>query len=149
MNVSGATGKARILQVPGPIKPFKAIAEAMTSFPSATPPSPAARSRLFLPLTGESPTAISTRGQHLPSLLTPRRSSTIRSKERGGSTSDEEEDPMPFDMVLLERRISNPASILNTPQMRSQRLIGNSNPRYKWEKYYKDVEELRSMKKNV
>lgn len=27
-----------------------------------------------------------------------------------------------------ERRMS----ILNTPQMRSQRLIGNSNPRYKW-----------------
>lgn len=24
------------------------------------------------------------------------------------------------------------AHVLNTPQMRSQRLIGNSNPRYRW-----------------
>jgi hypothetical protein len=104
---------------------------------------------LFLPLNGDSPTAISTRGQHLPSLLTPRRPSTIRSNDRRGSISDEEEDPMPFDRVLLERRISNPASILNTPQMRSQRLIGNSNPRYKWEKYFKDEEELKGMNKNV
>jgi hypothetical protein len=38
---------------------------------------------------------------------------------------------MPYDRDP-ERRSSNAASILNTPQMRSQRLIGNSNPRYKW-----------------
>ncbi|KAH8792521.1 hypothetical protein BGZ57DRAFT_507099 [Hyaloscypha finlandica] len=43
-----------------------------------------------------------------------------------------------------ERRLS---VILNGPQMRSQRLIGNSNPRYKWERYWKTEEELKSMKK--
>lgn len=43
-----------------------------------------------------------------------------------------------------ERRLS---AVLNTPQMRSQRLIGNSNPRYKWERYWKTEEELKTMKK--
>jgi hypothetical protein len=83
-----------------------------------------------------------------------RRPSTIRSNERRGSITDEEEDVeairgnfmMPYDRDT-ERRTSAAASILNTPQMRSQRLIGNSNPRYKWEKYYKSDEELKNMKK--
>jgi len=43
-----------------------------------------------------------------------------------------------------ERRLS---FVLNTPQMRSQRLIGNSNPRYKWERYWKTEEKLKTMKK--
>jgi len=30
------------------------------------------------------------------------------------------------------RRKSTAAAVLTTPQMRSQRLIGNSNPRYRW-----------------
>lgn len=45
------------------------------------------------------------------------------------------------------RRTSDAASILNTPEVRSQRLIGNSNPRYRWEQYYKTEEELKQMKK--
>lgn len=53
---------------------------------------------------------------------------------------------MPYDRDP-ERRYSLGAHALNTPQMRSQRLIGNSNPRYKWEKYYKNDEELGKMKK--
>ena len=31
-----------------------------------------------------------------------------------------------------ERRLSAGAQVLLTPQMRSIRLIGNSNPRYQW-----------------
>lgn len=31
--------------------------------------------------------------------------------------------------------------------MRSQRLIGNSNPRYRWEKYYKTEDDLKKMSK--
>ncbi|WPG97318.1 metal tolerance protein 3 [Acrodontium crateriforme] len=46
-----------------------------------------------------------------------------------------------------ERRSSMAASILHTPQMRSQRLIGNSNPRYRWEKYFKNEDELKAMSK--
>lgn len=48
-----------------------------------------------------------------------------------------------------DRRMSLAASILATPQMRSQRLIGNSNPRYRWERYYKTDEELSKMKKPI
>jgi hypothetical protein len=55
---------------------------------------------------------------------------------------------MPYDRDT-ERRNSNAASILNTPQMRSQRLIGNSNPRYKWEKYFKSDEQLKGLKRSV
>lgn len=39
--------------------------------------------------------------------------------------------------------------VLMTPQMRSQRLIGNNNPRYQWEKYYKSDDELKKMKKPI
>ncbi|KIN04776.1 hypothetical protein OIDMADRAFT_39263 [Oidiodendron maius Zn] len=45
-----------------------------------------------------------------------------------------------------ERRLS---AMLNGPQMRSQRLIGNSNPRYRWERYWKTKDELRAMKKPI
>lgn len=45
-----------------------------------------------------------------------------------------------------ERRMS---AILNTPQMRSQRLIGNSNPRYRWDQYWKTPAELAGMKKKI
>ena len=43
-----------------------------------------------------------------------------------------------------ERRMS---AVLLGPQMRSQRLIGSSNPRYRWERYWKTEEELQAMKK--
>lgn len=36
-----------------------------------------------------------------------------------------------------------------TPQMRSQRLIGNSNPRYRWERYFKTEEELKQYPKDL
>ena len=45
-----------------------------------------------------------------------------------------------------ERRMS---AILNAPNMRSMRLIGNSNPRWRWERYWKTEEELATMRKPV
>lgn len=45
-----------------------------------------------------------------------------------------------------ERRMS---AILNGPQMRSMRLIGQSNPRYKWERYWKTAEDLNQMQKKM
>jgi hypothetical protein len=48
-----------------------------------------------------------------------------------------------------DRRMSMAASILMTPQMRSQRLIGNPNPRYRWEQYYHTDEELKKMRKPI
>ncbi|KAL6708123.1 hypothetical protein ACN47E_003307 [Coniothyrium glycines] len=139
----------------------------MTDYPSTPPPkSPSpislprssslpriANSKLFLPLQNEA-SALSTRGQHLPSLFS-RRPSTIRSSERRGSETDEE-DLESYRHAFLQlsdrdadRRNSTGAAVLNTPQMRSQRLIGNSNPRYKWERYFKSDEELKAMKKPI
>ncbi|KAK4985777.1 hypothetical protein LTR50_005735 [Elasticomyces elasticus] len=46
-----------------------------------------------------------------------------------------------------DRRTS--LAVLMTPQMRSQRLIGNTNPRYKWEQYWKTEEQLKKMKKPI
>ncbi|ORY66036.1 uncharacterized protein BCR38DRAFT_483696 [Pseudomassariella vexata] len=45
---------------------------------------------------------------------------------------------------LDERRLS---AILMGPHMRSMRLIGNSNPRYKWSRYWKTEEQLSTMSK--
>lgn len=68
-----------------------------------------------------------------------------RSREDG---EDIEGDAESDDFVALqnteERRLS---IILNGPQMRSQRLIGNSNPRYCWERYWKTEDDLKKMKK--
>ncbi|KAF2738514.1 hypothetical protein EJ04DRAFT_549746 [Polyplosphaeria fusca] len=118
----------------------------------------------FLPL---SPDPISTRGQNLPALihqhssaghphgLAQRRPSTLRSNDRRGSRSDDEDDMDSLRQGLTmpwgheERRLSFGAQVLNTPQMRSQRLIGKSNPRYKWERYFTTDEELKHMKKPI
>jgi hypothetical protein len=43
-----------------------------------------------------------------------------------------------------ERRLSQ---LILGPQMRSMRLIGNSNPRYQWERYWRTEEELKAMSK--
>ncbi|KUJ22414.1 uncharacterized protein LY89DRAFT_680557 [Mollisia scopiformis] len=78
---------------------------------------------------------------------------------RGGRDTPEEEDPNPFERTRRESRDFEDGDefrrseerrmsvILNGPQMRSQRLIGNSNPRYKWERYWKAEDDLKQMKK--
>jgi hypothetical protein len=104
----------------------------------------------YLPLAGESNGPV----KNVPSLFA-RRPSTLRSAERRGSISDSEDDIENFRHGLLkldpdaERRMSVGAHVLNTPQMRSQRLIGQSNPRYRWERHFKTDEELKTYKKPV
>ena len=43
-----------------------------------------------------------------------------------------------------DRRMSQ---VLNSTQMRSMRLIGNSNPKYKWARYWKPEEQIRTLSK--
>ncbi|KXX81699.1 Metal tolerance protein 4 [Madurella mycetomatis] len=45
-----------------------------------------------------------------------------------------------------ERRMS---AILNSSHVRSMRLIGNSNPRYRWERYWRSEAELAAMPKHI
>jgi hypothetical protein len=99
--------------------------------------------KAFLPLSEERP--ISTRGQNLPSLIhnmssgpvVTRRRSSVRYERR--SSEDDAESGRSHGLTMAwggaserEDRKMSVASVLMTPQMRSQRLIGNSNPRYKW-----------------
>lgn len=112
----------------------------------------------FLPLSEERP--ISTRGQNLPSLIhnmssgpaVTRRRSSVRYERRSSEDDVESGRSHGFTMAWggaseREDRKMSVTSVLMTPQMRSQRLIGNSNPRYKWEQYFKTDEELKKMKK--
>lgn len=71
----------------------------------------------------------------------------------GRDTAEDEEDARDapprrsFDADDAWQSTPRRASLLNDPRMRSQRLIGNSNPRYRWHQYWKTEEELKQMKK--
>ncbi|KAG8525399.1 uncharacterized protein KY384_009043 [Bacidia gigantensis] len=125
----------------------------------------------FLPVND---TPVSTRGQKLPGLIRDRSSVNIQElkkrrqikieDESGNEDGDLESNADSFDVPedrspstkrkppTHERRgsgISDISQVMHTPQMRSMRLIGNTNPRYQWEKYFKTQEELRQMKKPI
>ncbi|RMZ82833.1 hypothetical protein DV737_g1864, partial [Chaetothyriales sp. CBS 132003] len=121
----------------------------------------------FIPLNfnSEEANAYSTRGGHLQGLIQtwsttsmPRRPMSLHSVD---STDDEERGPLDGALEISPwrrptyhsdtdpRRASVGPEILMTPQMRSMRLIGNSNPRYRWQRYYKTEEQLRQMRKPI
>jgi hypothetical protein len=126
-----------------------------------------ARLRGFLPLSEDaSPMATHGHGT-LTSLINSRSTASLQNMSRrpsslrgGRDTPDVEEGEPPLSRNITrrmsrdtdvddyrrseERRLS---AVLLGPQMRSQRLIGNSNPRYRWERYWKTEEELKTMKK--
>jgi hypothetical protein len=49
-------------------------------------------------------------------------------------------------LLADERRLTQ---LLHGPQNRSAKLIGRSNPRYRWEQYWRPEEELDSMPKHL
>lgn len=133
----------------------------------------------FLPV-NDGDSAMSTRGQALPGIISARsasnsdrrshrrRPSSFSSDNGGRQSNDGRDRPSP-DLQDLEagqlRRHSSftpmwgdsdsepmeesRLNLLMTPQMRSMRLIGYSNPRYRWEQYYKQEDELKKMKKPI
>ncbi|KAM0322855.1 hypothetical protein ACHAQA_009196 [Verticillium albo-atrum] len=54
------------------------------------------------------------------------------------------DDGRPRRPTAEERRLSQ---IIFSPQMRSMRLIGNSNPRYQWDRYWRTQDQLKAMTK--
>lgn len=112
--------------------------------------------RGFLPLSDDNP--LSLHGNSvLNTLLRSRSNASLHIARRPSSVIGDE---LPADEEVGERPLwrhhregEDPAherrasQILNKPQMRSMRLIGNSNPRYNWKKYWKTEDELRKMKK--
>merc|ERR1711977_317648 len=122
-----------------------------------------ARPRGWLPLNNEEANPMAVHGTGaLVSLIKSRSSQSLHTMHRrpssvvrGRESMDDEEagerrsreyDDGDDFKSIDERRLS---LILNGPQMRSQRLIGNSNPRYKWERYWKTEEQLKTMKKPI
>lgn len=104
-------------------------------------------SRGFLSLSAEAPSPMHVHGQGaLSNLIKNQASYNIDARDT--RKGDEEQGGGDIhgrrSGEMEERRLSG---ILNTPQMRSIRLIGKSNPRYQWEKYWKTEEELKRMKK--
>lgn len=95
-----------------------------------------------------------TRGSALQGLITSRSNTNLTQLGWQGRNSvdvehgygdDDDEGIQP-----LQRRQSHfGVEALVTPQMRSMRLIGNSNPRYRWDRYIKTDEELKEYKKPV
>ncbi|KAJ0121587.1 cation diffusion facilitator 10 [Diaporthe amygdali] len=59
---------------------------------------------------------------------------------RHRNSLDEDDDD--HRSLAEERRLN---ALLTGPQMRSMRLIGSTNPRYKWERYWKTEEQLKNM----
>ena len=134
----------------------------------------------FLPLNSDD-SALSTRGQALPGIISARKNSTadkLSFNRRPSSLSDDvtrtsteghKRNSSSMDNYDIEAGVwrrgssftpmwggsdsepmdDNRRSLLMTPQMRSMRLIGYSNPRYRWEQYYKPEEELKLMKKPI
>ncbi|KAK5943759.1 hypothetical protein PMZ80_004768 [Knufia obscura] len=129
----------------------------------------------FIPLQDDH-ASIGPRGQRLPPLIQSRSGTNLFSlprRARGFSVSDDESiDPgvtMNTDGAHMgrrpilkhaptgferdnfdlneERRMTHAEEVLMTPQMRSMRLVGNSNPRYQWQRYYKTPEQLKQYNK--
>ncbi|KAG6014128.1 hypothetical protein E4U41_004911, partial [Claviceps citrina] len=64
--------------------------------------------------------------------------------EEAGSWMRHDEDEAIERLLKDEGRLTQ---ILQGPLARSMKLIGKSNPRYRWESYWKSEDELRTMKK--
>jgi hypothetical protein len=112
-----------------------------------------ARPAGFLQLNSEDSNVLSTRGSNLSSLIQSGSSTSLYNlgkqqarrpssmyagrKER---SSEEGDLNIGYDVDGdRERRMSEAMLILQKPEMRSQRLIGNSNPRYQWYDYAQPV----------
>jgi hypothetical protein len=115
--------------------------------------------RGFLPL-NEEPNVMATHGSGtLTNLIRSRSTASLHAMTRrpvsflGRDTADEEEGAQEslrrhsHDGDDMRPSNGRRESILNDPRMRSMRLIGNSNPRYRWHQYWKPEEELKKMKK--
>lgn len=116
----------------------------------------------FIPLGEDTATALSSgRNRVLPHLISTRSASNFNdlhrlppltptvSRNRASWISEDEEAQHLEEPWDGRRRSAAPPPALMTPQMRSQRLIGNANPRYRWEQYWKTEEELKKMRKPI
>lgn len=129
-----------------------------------------AKLRGYLPLNYEDASPMATHGSGaLTGLIRSRSNTSLHNQPRRGSVLRGRDAPdeeagvgeSPPRIMMRNARESNDAeddrhsasnerhfsAVLFSSQMRSQRLIGNSNPRYRWQRYWKTEQELSKMKK--
>lgn len=126
-----------------------------------TSPSSNRRSSLVTIEDGHYPSSLHTRTGTLTNLMQSRSHQSLHSprnlsRSRRHYGSDDEEsargrprNPRPADddeIEALLRDETRLSQILHGPQVRSMNLFGKSNPRYRWERYWKSEEELADMK---
>jgi hypothetical protein len=121
----------------------------MTDSPSSSsPPKPSSSfAPRYLFLSPQREDLLATRGQVLPSLLKQSGSSASLFALGRRQSFDWDDEALTPTRPELRRKSTIPAAVLLTPEMRSQRLIGHSNPRYDWQQYLKSDDELSSIKK--
>lgn len=133
------------------------------SSPSPRPPN-VRRPSLVAQDDGHFHSTLPTRTGTLTSMMRSRSQQSLNTSWHGGHgvrhshgfSSDDEESgrgrarARPGDDDDIERLLRDEtrlSQILGGPQNRSMNLIGKSNPRYRWERYWKSEDELLNMKK--
>lgn len=124
------------------------------------PPSPVPRSPFLLdddpyPMAARGPGTLSTllRNRSATSLHHPvpqsawRTSFSWAADDEFGDALAASSDRPPSSLADMDAEDRRMSAILMAPNMRSMRLIGNSNPRYRWARYWKSEEELQHMNK--
>lgn len=124
------------------------------SSPSPRPPQHGRRPSLVQQEDGLYHSALHTRTGMLTSMMRSRSQQSLSSAWRNPYHSDDEEPVRgrtrghPPEDDELERLLHDEnrlSQILHGPQNRSMNLIGKSNPRYRWNSYWKSDEELQGM----
>lgn len=135
------------------------------SSPSPRPPTHSRRASLVPQEDGLYHSALPTRTGMLTSMMRSRSQQSLHAAWHAPATlrnpyasDDEEQAPRgrtrghPPDDDELERLLHDEnrlSQILQGPQNRSMNLIGKSNPRYRWDTYWKTEEELQGMSKKM
>lgn len=133
------------------------------SSPSPRPPQHGRRPSLVQQDDGLYHSALPTRTGMLTSMMRSRSQQSLHTTWRGHhhhASDDGDEPPVrgrsrghpPADDDELERLLHDEnrlSQILHGPQNRSMNLIGKSNPRYRWNSYWKSEEELQGMSSKI
>ncbi|OAA64908.1 cation diffusion facilitator 10 [Cordyceps fumosorosea ARSEF 2679] len=128
------------------------------SSPSPRPPQHGRRPSLVQQEDGLYHSAVPTRTGMLTSMMRSRSQQSLHATWRNHYASDDDEPVRgrsrghPPEDDELERLLHDEnrlSQILHGPQNRSMNLIGKSNPRYRWDSYWKSEEELQGMSRKL
>ncbi|TQV95771.1 hypothetical protein V2A60_000946 [Cordyceps javanica] len=129
------------------------------SSPSPRPPQHGRKPSLVQQDDGLYHSAVPTRTGMLTSMMRSRSQQSLHSSWRNHHYASDDDEPVrgrsrahPPEDDELERLLHDEnrlSQILHGPQNRSMNLIGKSNPRYRWDSYWKSDEELQGMSTKI